>query len=228
MQSPFALENGGIDLSEQQSSPEKEDGGIREFLGDLLDILETAVGTVFVFLMLFAFTMRPVTVDGGSMNPTLYDGDKLLIATPLHSCNYGDIVVIDDQEGGFFSDPEETDVFRRQGLQIVIVKRVIAHGGQEINIDFESGTVTVDGTVLDEPYIADPTTRNDGAFTYPLTVPEGYIFVMGDNRLGSSDSRNPAVGLVPQEQVLGTAFLRYGRNSDLCSSWRDKFAILIF
>ena len=216
-------------MSEQQSASEK-DGGVREFLSDLLDILETAAGTVFVCLIIYAFTMRPVTVDGSSMNPTLYDGDRLLIATPMKFCNTGDIVVIDDKEAGeLANDPNDDEaVYRVPGLNIVLVKRVIARGGQELNIDFDSGTVTVDGAVLDEPYIADPTTRNDGAFSYPLTVPEGYIFVMGDNRLGSTDSRNPAVALVPQEQVIGTAFLRYGRDPEHLNSWRDNFAILLF
>ena len=213
-------------MPEQQS--EKESAfSFRDFFGDFLDILETSVTTIFVFLMIYAFTIRLVTVDGSSMNPTLYNGDKLVVASPLKICNTGDIVVIDDAEAGVFLDPEEEVVLRKDGMKIVLVKRVIAHGGQELNIDFETGTVSVDGVVLDEPYIAAPTTRDDGAFMYPFTVPEGYIFVMGDNRLGSTDSRNPAVSLVPQEQVIGTAVFRYDRSEDLCGSWRDRFAFLI-
>lgn len=217
-------------MSEEQLAPEQQEGknAVRQFLGDLLDIAETAALTVFVFLMLFAFTMRPVTVDGSSMNPTLYDGDQLLILTPVHLGNSGDIVVIDDQEAGLFTDEQEQAVYRHQGLGMVIVKRVIARAGQELDIDFETGTVTVDGTVLDEPYISALTARNDGAFTYPLTIPDGYIFVMGDNRPASTDSRNPAVGLVPQEQILGTAFFRYSRTEELCTKWSDRFAFLLF
>lgn len=211
-----------------EETREAQPNSVQAFFGDLMDIAETAVLTVFVFLMLFAFTMRPVTVDGSSMNPTLYDGDQLLILTPLHLSNTGDIVVIDDAESGLFADDEEKIVYRHRGLEMVIVKRVIARAGQELDIDFERGIVTVDGTVLEEPYISALTTRNDGAFSYPLTVPDGYIFVMGDNRPASTDSRNPSVGLVPQEQILGTALFRYDRTEALCESWSDRFAFLLF
>lgn len=196
-------------------------------LFDLFDILETAILTVFVFLMLFAFVLRPVTVDGSSMNPTLYNEDKLLILTPLRFCNNGDIVIIDDQEAGRFADYEQKNVYRAPGLGYIIVKRVIARAGQSVDIDFNNGTVTVDGAVLDEPYIKELTSRNDGAFVYPMTVPQDYVFVMGDNRNGSTDSRNPAVALVPTEQIIGTVFFRYDRNDDLCMKWSEKFAFLL-
>ena len=214
-------------MPENQQNAAEESFSAKAFFFDLLDILETAILTVFVFLMLFAFVLRPVTVDGSSMNPTLYNEDKLLILTPLRFCNNGDIVIIDDQECGRFSDYEQEKVYRNPGLGYVIVKRVIAREGQVIDIDFGSGVVTVDGTALDEPYIKEVTSRNDGAFVYPMTVPEGYIFVMGDNRNGSTDSRNPSVALVPTEQIIGTVFFRYDRNDDLCMKWSEKFAFLL-
>ncbi|MBQ9906365.1 MAG: signal peptidase I [Oscillospiraceae bacterium] len=210
-------------MSEQEA--EKKKYSLEEFCGDVLDILEAGAISVFVFILLFAFVIRPVTVDGGSMNPTLYNMDKLLILTPLKG-NNGDIVVVNNEEGGRFVDPEQTVVVRQPGLGKVLIKRVIARAGQEVRIDTTEGTVTVDGKVLDEPYIADPTYREDGAFTYPMTVPEGYIFVMGDNRLNSTDSRNPAVGLIPVENIYGTAVLRYDREDELTESWKDRFAIL--
>ncbi len=199
---------------------------VKSLLGDAADILETAVLTIFVFLMVFTFLLRPVTVDGSSMVPTLYDQDQLLILTPDRSPQNGQIVIVNDAEAGHFSDEAQTQVYRTAGLNIVIVKRVIARAGQTIDIDFASGTVTVDGKVQDEPYIAEATVRNDGAFTYPMTVPEGYIFVMGDNRGGSTDSRNPGVALVPAEQIIGTVFVRYGRDAERCESWKDRFAYL--
>ncbi len=199
---------------------------VSSLLGDAADILETAVLTIFVFLMIFTFLLRPVTVDGSSMVPTLRDQDQLLILTPDRSPKNGQIVIVNDIEAGHFSDEAQTQVYRTPGLNIVIVKRVIARAGQTIDIDFSSGTVTVDGKVQDEPYIAEPTVRNDGAFTYPMTVPEGYVFVMGDNRGGSTDSRNPGVALVPTEQIIGTAVVRYSRDSALCTSWKDRFAYL--
>lgn len=197
-----------------------------DFLGDVLDILEAGAISIFVFVLLFAFVMRPVTVDGSSMNPTLYDLDKLLILTPLKGVHNGDIVVVNNEEGGRFTDPEQTVIALQPGLDRVLIKRVIARAGQEIDIDTAAGTVTVDGEVLDEPYIADPTYREDGAFTYPMTVPEGYVFVMGDNRLNSTDSRNPAVGLIPTENIYGTAFFRYDRDASLTDKWTDRFGIL--
>ena len=200
---------------------------LRSFLGDALDIAEAAVLTVFLFLLVFAYILRPVTVDGSSMKPTLYDEDQLLVFNTPFGPKNGNIVVIDDQKSGLFADPEQHVVFESNGLGIVIIKRLIAQGGQEVNIDFENGTVAVDGQQLVEPYIADLTTRNDGAFSYPLTVPEGYLFVMGDNRLGSTDSRNPAVALVPADQVVGVAVARYGRNAELITSWTDRFDWLL-
>lgn len=209
-----------------QEEASENRSGFKEFWFDIMDIAEAAILTVFLFLLIFAYLLRPVTVDGSSMNPTLYNEDQLLILTTLHKPQSGDIIVINDEHAGLFSDPEQQTVYQAHGLDIVIVKRLIARGGQQIDIDFETGTVSVDGKTLNEPYIAEQTTRNDGAFTYPMTVPEGYLFVMGDNRLGSTDSRNPAVALVPETQVIGTAFLRYGRDDKLCTSWTDRFAFL--
>ncbi|WP_277217314.1 signal peptidase I, partial [Ruminococcus callidus] len=86
---------------------------------------------------------------------------------------------------------------------------IIATGGQEINIDFATGEVTVDGEVLDEPYIRELTAnQEDGFASYPVTVPEGYYFVMGDNRNNSTDSRSQFVGFVPRDAILGKAIFR--------------------
>ncbi len=193
---------------------------------DIIDLLETAATTIFVILMLFTFVLRPATVDGSSMKPTLYHGDKLLMVSLFYEPQPGDIVIINDIEAGYFTDAAQTQVAHKAGMGIVLVKRVIATGGQMLDIDFDTGAVTVDGVLQDEPYIAAPTTRNDGAFTYPLTVPEGYVFVMGDNRQNSTDSRSSNVALVPEEQVMGQVILRYGRNEELCMSWSDRFGVL--
>lgn len=215
-----------------QSAEEKQGNAGLAFLGDLMDVAEAAIATVFIFLMVFTFLLRPVTVDGHSMEPTLYNEDQLLILNPLYTPQNGDIIVINDERGGHFADDAETDIIEKDGLRntdgspLVLVKRLIARGGQEIDIDPVNGTVAVDGKQLQESYIKDLTYSAGDAFTYPFRVPEGYLFVMGDNRPGSTDSRFDPVGLIPEDEVIGTAILRYGREKKLCKSWFDRFAWL--
>ncbi len=157
-----------------------------------LDIYRTLsdvmVCLVFVTL-LFVFAIRLVGVVGDSMYPTLHEGDRLtLLSNFLYEPEVGDIVVL--RAVNFGDEP--------------IVKRVIAEGGQTIDIDFNTGDVRVDGELLDEPYINNRTTRFEGV-EFPLTVPDDCIFVMGDNRLHSTDSRHPSIGCVDKRYVLGKA-----------------------
>ena len=204
---------------------EKKHSAAAEFFGDMLDIIETGLGSIFVLLLLLTYLFLPVSVEGGSMQPTLYSGDTLLMLRKLWMPSNGSIVVIDDQEGLTFSEEGTTE---NSGLNRIIVKRLIAKGGQEINIDFVNHTVAVDGVQLVEPYIAELTERDDsyGNVKYPFTVPEGYVFVMGDNRNHSTDSRNPAVGVIPEDLILGKAVLRTDRDETLRTSWTEKFALL--
>jgi len=201
---------------------------VKELFYDVLDLVEVGLGTFFVFLILMTYVFRPVLVTGSSMVPTLRNGDSLLMMTMPPVVKPGKIVIIDDQKAGAFADAQQTQVVQRNGYGTTLVKRVIAVGGQELNIDFENGTVAVDGKQLAESYIADLTKRDDGGFTYPLTVPEGYIFVMGDNRMHSTDSRSPIVGLVPEDQVLGTVVMRYNREDETMTSWFDRFDFLFW
>ena len=212
-------------MAEAQETKEKQ-SALKEMFFDVLDLVEVGLATFFVFLILMTYVFRPVLVNGSSMVPTLRNGDSLLMMTLLPSASPGKIVIIDDQKAGYFTDMEQTHVEQRNGYGTTLVKRVIAVGGQELNIDFENGTVAVDGKQLAESYIADLTKRNDGGFTYPMTIPEGYIFVMGDNRLHSTDSRSSVVGLVPEEQVLGTVVMRYNRDPELIESWFERFDFL--
>ena len=213
----------------EQTVPEqtqKRKHGAFGVLGDLMDIIEAGLMTVFLFLLLFAYLVRPVTVDGGSMNPTLLNKDQILILMTLYEPKNGQIVVLDDKISAQFRDAEQTQVTEKEGANLVLVKRLIAKGGQTIDIDASQGTVRVDGVLLDEPYIADPTTDDDGAFQYPMTVPEGYIFVMGDNRLCSMDSRSPQVALIPEREILGTALFRYDRDEEQRTKWTERFDYL--
>ena len=158
---------------------------------DLYEWVQSLVGSVLVVVAIFTFVIRMMGVDGHSMLNTLQHGDRLLVVNSMlyHDYKYGDIVIL-RKNGVFDDDP--------------IVKRVIAVEGQTVDIDFAEGIVYVDGEALEEDYIREPTYTAEGT-EFPLTVPEGSIFVMGDNRNGSSDSRDYRLGTVDTRDVIGKA-----------------------
>ena len=156
------------------------------------DLIYLLAGIVLVFLLVF----RVIVVNGSSMYDTLLHGDYLLLLSNVfyQEPEHGDIVVISKES---FDNGKP------------IVKRVIAKEGQTVDIDFENGIVYVDGIALQEDYIYTLTTVDEG-MAFPLTVEEGCIFVLGDNRGVSLDSRNPNVGQIDTREVLGKAiFLIY-------------------
>ena len=158
---------------------------------DLYEWVQSLVGSVLVVVAIFTFVIRMMGVDGHSMLNTLQHGDRLLVVNSMlyHDYKYGDIVIL-RKNGVFDDDP--------------IVKRVIAVEGQTVDIDFTEGIVYVDGEALEEDYIREPTYTAEGT-EFPLTVPEGSNFVMGDNRNGSSDSRDYRLGTVDTRYVIGKA-----------------------
>ena len=158
---------------------------------DLYEWVQSLVGSGLVVVAIFTFVIRMMGVDGHSMLNTLQHGDRLLVVNSMlyHDYKYGDIVIL-RKNGVFDDDP--------------IVKRVIAVEGQTVDIDFAEGIVYVDGEALEEDYIREPTYTAEGT-EFPLTVPEGSIFVMGDNRNGSSDSRDYRLGTVDTRYVIGKA-----------------------
>ena len=158
---------------------------------DLYEWIQSLVGSVLVVVAIFTFGIRMLGVDGHSMLNTLQHGDRLMVVNPIfyHDYKYGDIVIL-RKTGVFDNEP--------------IVKRVIAVEGQTVDIDFAEGIVYVDGEALEEDYIREPTYTAEGT-EFPLTVPEGSIFVMGDNRNGSSDSRDYRLGTVDTRYVIGKA-----------------------
>ena len=152
------------------------------YLHDLVRLLAVIV---LVSMLLF----RVVVVSGPSMYDTLLDGDYLLVLSNLfyQEPKHGDVIII--SKASFDNGAP-------------IVKRVIATEGQVVDIDFELGIVYVDGQPLDEPYTHTKTNLQEG-IQFPLTVDEGCIFVLGDNRNSSKDSRNPQIGLINEHEVLG-------------------------
>ena len=163
---------------------------------DLYEWGQSLVGSVLVVVAIFTFVIRMMGVDGHSMLNTLQHGDRLLVVNSMlyHDYKYGDIVIL-RKNGVFDDDP--------------IVKRVIAVEGQEVEINYDTNTVYVDGGAMDEPYInqedADVMEEKQGMVYKEFTVPEGCIFVMGDNRNGSSDSRDYRLGTVDTRYVIGKA-----------------------
>lgn len=125
------------------------------------------------------------------MMDTLHDKDRLIVTNFLYKPDNGDIVVIS----------------HGQNLNKPIIKRVIATEGQSLKIDFQKGIVSVNGAVIDEPYIKALTTKQGDA-EIPEVIPEGMVFVMGDNRNHSTDSRFSTVGLIPVTNIIGKAQFR--------------------
>ena len=173
---------------------------------EYLDLVKMIIFAFFAIILIFTFILRLAVVNGESMLPTLKDGDRLIVSHLFYEPEAGDIVIVNNVNGHIYNDANELETI--SGLGKIIVKRVIAVGGQEINIDFDSGEVTVDGKTLDEPYIKELTQMDEGGHQYPVVVPDGYVFVMGDNRMNSNDSRDPRIGFVEEDDVLGKIVLR--------------------
>ena len=153
--------------------------------------LHDMVSLLAVLMVVFILLFRIVVVSGSSMYNTLWSGDYLLVLSRslCGQLEYGDIIVASKDS---FNDGEP------------IIKRVIATEGQTVDIDFDAGVVYVDGVALEEPYTYTPTTTQEG-MEFPLTVDEGCVFAMGDNRNRSRDSRYPEIGLIDEREILGQA-----------------------
>ena len=157
---------------------------------DLYEWIQSLMTALVICMAIFIFIIRVIDVSGSSMFPTLHDGDKMLVSNLFYTPHAGDVVVFKTDR----YDPERA-----------LVKRVIATEGQEISIDFDRGIVYIDGLPVEEDYIAELTkTKLD--FIGPQTVPEGCMFVMGDNRNASTDSRKKEIGMVDQRMLLGRAY----------------------
>ena len=157
----------------------------------IFECLESVSQPLILIVILLTFVFSRVSVDGKSMDDTLQHGDRLIIRRWNYEPKNGDIIAIS----------------RGQYYNLPIIKRVIATEGQTLKIDFETGKVTVNGVVIDEPYIKEKMTET-GDNEIPEVIPEGYTFVMGDNRNKSTDSRDRIIGLIDNNNIVGKAIFR--------------------
>lgn len=178
-------------MMSENVNEKKGKSGLVSTCFDFVSIISVAIVAV---ALSFIFFFRTVGVVGDSMYPTLHNTDRIILTASYGEPEYGDIVVT--------CQPSKSPL-----IPDVLVKRVIATEGQTVDIDFQKGVVYVDGVALDEPYINEPTHDRE-SFDRPVTVPEGHVFVMGDNRNASTDSRDHRVGFIREEYILGKALFR--------------------
>ncbi len=164
----------------------------KQFHLNVYDFVSIIMAAFIIIALVFTFAFRLVGVKGQSMESTLFENDWL-ITMEQDEYTYGDIVVI--TEPNYFNEP--------------LIKRVIATGGQIVDIDYGSSTVFVDGEPIDEPYTKeDFILPSHDDVQFPYTVPEGELFCMGDNRNHSTDSRSTLIGAVDERYILGRAMIR--------------------
>lgn len=174
----------------ERAAGKRQEAGTAGFRKELYDWIQSLMTALMICVALFLFVVRVIDVSGSSMNPSLHDGDKMLVSDLFYTPRAGDVVIFRKDE----YDPDKA-----------LVKRVIATEGQTVNIDFDEGIVYVDGEPVQEDYIAE-LTRNKLDFIGPKTVPDGCVFVMGDNRNASTDSRDNRIGMVDARLIIGRAY----------------------
>lgn len=175
----------------EQERPEEKPAPGEKLLRSVFEWAETIVMAIVLVAVVFTFIIRIITVEGGSMQPTYFEGDRVLVTSFGAEAEQGDVVIVIN------------------ALKEPIIKRVVATGGQTVSFDGASGEVLVDGVPLPGSAfgIADGITylpeRPGEILEFPQTVPSGCVFVLGDNRGNSTDSRFIEVGMVDRRNILG-------------------------
>ncbi len=170
---------------------EREPARRRSGAQELFEWYDALVFALAAIVLVFMLVVRIITISGSSMEPTLYSGQHVLVQSMLYTPRRGDVVVVDGYSA--YGNP--------------IVKRIIGMEGDVIDIDFSAGVVIRNGEVLDEPYVSAPTTLQLDV-QFPVTVPEGCVFVLGDNRPKSKDSRSSDIGFLDERDILGKVLWR--------------------
>lgn len=179
-------------LSQETDGAEELPERNRRLWGIVYDAAATLETAVIILMLFFSLVFRPAAVIGNSMLPTFSGGDRVACVHSFSGYERGDVVIISHA-----TRKDES-----------VIKRVIAVGGDTVDIDFYKGTVSVNGQVLDEPYVGTPTNLSYD-MTFPVTVPEGKLFVLGDNRNDSIDSRSTDIGFINENKVLGKVVFRF-------------------
>lgn len=178
---------------EETSNASDDDSFVTRMAYSIFEWGNTLIAALVIILLLMTFVFRHVTVDGVSMNDTLQNHDHLITTDIFYTPHAGDIVIIS----------------HGQNYNKALIKRVIAVEGQTLSINYNTGEVVVDGVLLDETYIKGTTKQpNRNPMDIPEVIPEGYVFVMGDNRERSLDSRSEDVGLISVNDIIGKATFR--------------------
>lgn len=183
------MENNYENVDDNKKDKLKFDINTNKAANYLFDISKTIVFVFAIICVFFTFVIRDANITGTSMLDTLHDSDKVILTDFMYTPQSGDIVAINAENQ----------------IEKKIIKRVIATEGQTLHIDYNTGKIEVDGVVLDENYVSSNTKKPKREWTVPYVIPNGYVFVMGDNRYVSLDSRDSEIGLIPLGNVIGKA-----------------------
>lgn len=173
----------------------------------LPDAVEIAIFFVVALVIVFTYAFSVVQIKGQSMENTLFDSDRVIIRKIFFEPETYDVVIVNVHDANFTDESGQVYAVSSE-LDENIVKRVIATEGQTVDIDFDNGIVYVDGVETESDFAKEPTYTSLDGFSYPVTVPEGYVFVMGDNRNNSLDSRSSSVGFVDKDDIVGKVLVR--------------------
>lgn len=179
-------------MNNTNSTQKTKTSAYEKAVANIYSFLSTLLLCMTVIFVLFVCVFRLVSVDGDSMYPNLNNGDKIIVSDFLYTPDYGDIIAISKREAGTES----------------MIKRVIALPGDTVMIDFDTHLISVNGKVIHESYSVTEPISEAGDFIYPLTVPEDSVFVLGDNRNNSLDSRYEEVGFIKLDEIGGKAIAR--------------------